>query len=220
MPPTILSPEAAREGLALTLMERLLKSWKSREFSFVRMLAVQYRMNEKIMEFPSKILYENRLEAADSVRKRLLADLEGVEKNEITSAPLFLIDSAGCEFCKELQTPSEISKGNLGEVKLVFAHVRSLIEAGLPQTGIAIISPYNLQIALLRSCVQSKFPKVEIRSVDGYQGQEREAVVLSLVRSNNKGKERTIKVKKRTIRLIFLTFVFNKFLFYGIKLIW
>ncbi|XP_015911293.2 DNA-binding protein SMUBP-2 [Parasteatoda tepidariorum] len=183
LPPTIVSDKAAKEGLAITLMERLLKLYGD---SIKKMLTVQYRMNNAIMQWPSEHLYENKLVADESVSSHLLNGLPGVEDNENTSIPLLLIDTAGCDLC-ELQSEDDESKGNEGEADLVRHHVESLIKSGMHPSDIAVITPYNLQVDLIKSRLSSKFPELEIRSVDGFQGREKEAIVLSLVRSNNIG---------------------------------
>ena len=79
------------------------------------------------------------------------------------------------------------SRSNDGEANIVVSHVHSLISMGLRAEDIAVITPYNGQVKLLRSLLLPDVPKLEIRSVDGFQGGEREDVVLSLVRSSDEG---------------------------------
>lgn len=183
LPPTIISKEAAKKGLQLTLMERQLNLHQN---TCMRMLNIQYRMNEKIMRWPSDQLYKSKLVADKSVKEHLLSDLKSVEQNENTITPLLLIDTAGCNQ-NELQLQEEMSKGNEGEADLVSVHVESLLKSGLKTDQIAVITPYNLQVELLRCRLAKKYPDLEIKSVDGFQGREKEAVVISLVRSNDKG---------------------------------
>ena len=83
---------------------------------------------------------------------------------------------------REVGTPPCCVAGNEGEVGLVKMHVERLVGAGVRQEEIAIITPYNLQVELLRLNLQPKYPGLEIKSVDGFQGREKEAVILSLVR--------------------------------------
>ncbi|CAL4188820.1 unnamed protein product, partial [Meganyctiphanes norvegica] len=99
---------------------------------------------------------------------------------------LLMIDTAGCD-CWELDTTEEQSKGNEFEAIIVSKQVEALVQAGLPLKDIAVITPYNLQVELIRSLIRSDYPGVEVRSVDGFQGREKEAVILSLVRSNKEG---------------------------------
>lgn len=98
-------------------------------------------------------------------------------------APVLLIDSAGCDL-EELVDATSESKSNIGEADVVVKHVLALLNAGVQQRDIAVITPYNAQVSLLRAMLSSQYPLLEVRSVDGFQGQEKEAVVMSLVRSN------------------------------------
>ncbi|KAJ8248898.1 hypothetical protein GJAV_G00228960 [Gymnothorax javanicus] len=183
LPPTIKSHTAAAKGLAVSLMERLIQRYGS---SVVRMLSMQYRMNSAIMQWASQEMYGGKLMAHSSVEKHLLRDLPGVGSTEETATPLLLIDTAGCGLF-EMETSDDQSKGNQGEADIVALHIEALTEAGIKARDIAVITPYNLQVDLLRQLLSLKHPELEIRSVDGFQGREKEAVVLSLVRSNRKG---------------------------------
>lgn len=105
---------------------------------------------------------------------------------EETRVPLLLIDTAGCGLL-ELNEEDSQSKGNPGEVRLVTLHIQALVDAGVHAGDIAVIAPYNLQVDLLRQSLSHKHPELEIKSVDGFQGREKEAVILTFVRSNRKG---------------------------------
>ncbi|XP_037373318.1 DNA-binding protein SMUBP-2 [Talpa occidentalis] len=183
LPPTITSHKAAQAGLALSLMERLAEE---RGPGVVCTLTVQYRMHRAIMQWASEALYGGQLTAHPSVAEHLLRDLPGVADTEETGTPLLLVDTAGCGLF-EMDQEDEQSKGNLGEVRLVSLHVQALVDAGVPARDVAIITPYNLQVDLLRQSLSHKHPELEIKSVDGFQGREKEAVILSFVRSNRKG---------------------------------
>uniref|UniRef100_A0A3P8Z6X8 DNA-binding protein SMUBP-2 n=1 Tax=Esox lucius TaxID=8010 RepID=A0A3P8Z6X8_ESOLU len=183
LPPTIKSQTAASKGLSVSLMERLVQN---RGDSVVRMLTVQYRMNRDIMTWASDHMYQGKLTAHGSVEKHLLRDLPGVASVEETCTPLLLIDTAGCGL-NETEATDEQSKGNPGEVDIVELHIKALTEAGVKSKDIAVIAPYNLQVDLLRQRLSTRHPDLEIKSVDGFQGREKEAVVLTLVRSNRKG---------------------------------
>ncbi|XP_075044094.1 DNA-binding protein SMUBP-2 [Mixophyes fleayi] len=183
LPPTIISHKAAAKGLSLSLMERIIEKYGDR---VVKMLTVQYRMHESIMHWASQALYGGRLTAHSSVAHHLLKDLPGVALTEETSIPLLLIDTAHCGLF-EIEVEDEQSKGNPGEVRLVDLHIQALTSAGLKARDIAVIAPYNLQVDMLRQCLRHRYPDLEIKSVDGFQGREKEAVVLSFVRSNVKG---------------------------------
>jgi ATP-dependent RNA/DNA helicase IGHMBP2 len=181
LPPTVISTEAAREGFNISLLERLMQLHGS---SITRMLTVQYRMHQDIMNFSSRELYENNLESHASVEGHLLRDLPGVADNELTSTPVHFIDTAGASYDEALEPDGE-SRLNLQEADLVARKVLELLDSGLPPAQIAVIAPYAAQVRLLRE--RLKQPELEIDSVDGFQGREKEAVVVTLVRSNIEG---------------------------------
>uniref|UniRef100_A0A0D9R9N5 DNA-binding protein SMUBP-2 n=1 Tax=Chlorocebus sabaeus TaxID=60711 RepID=A0A0D9R9N5_CHLSB len=185
LPPTVVSHKAALAGLSLSLMERLAEEYGARA---VRTLTVQYRMHQAIaiMRWASDTMYHGQLTAHPSVAGHLLRDLPGVAATEETGVPLLLVDTAGCGLF-ELEEEDEQSKGNPGEVRLVSLHIQALVDAGVPARDIAVVSPYNLQVDLLRQSLVHRHPELEIKSVDGFQGREKEAVILSFVRSNRKG---------------------------------
>ncbi|XP_059831492.1 DNA-binding protein SMUBP-2 isoform X2 [Hypanus sabinus] len=194
LPPTIISNKAAANGLSLSLMERLIQRYGER---VVKMLTVQYRMNNAIMQWASKQMYDGRLVAHEMVAAHLLKDLPGVVSTEETVIPLLLVDTSGCGL-PEIDEEDEQSKGNKGEVQIVVKHIQALTEAGVCPKDIAVITPYNLQVQLLRKELSSKYPELEIKSVDGFQGREKEAVVLSLVRSNRRGEVGFLAEDRRT----------------------
>lgn len=181
LPPTVLSRDAAAQGFGVSLMERLV-ALAGAEIS--RRLKVQYRMHAAIMEFPSIEFYEAELEADEGVRSHLLVDLPGIEANALTEAPLHFIDTAGAGYEEQLEPDGE-SRQNPQEARLVERKVRELLAAGLPPQDVAVIAPYAAQVRLIREEMQA--PGVEIDTVDGFQGREKEAVVVSLVRSNGDG---------------------------------
>ncbi|XP_069713281.1 DNA-binding protein SMUBP-2 [Phaenicophaeus curvirostris] len=183
LPPTIISHKAAAEGLSLSLMERLIAGYGEK---VVKMLTVQYRMHQAIMQWASSEMYGGRLTAHPSVAQHLLKDLPGVSATEETTIPLLLIDTAGCGLL-ELEVEDEQSKGNPGEVQLAGLHIQALVDAGVRARDIAVVAPYNLQVDMLREHLCHRYPELEIKSVDGFQGREKEAVILSFVRSNRKG---------------------------------
>ncbi|KAL0968844.1 hypothetical protein UPYG_G00272620 [Umbra pygmaea] len=183
LPPTIKSQTAASKGLSVSLMERLIQQHGE---SVVRMLTVQYRMNSNIMTWASEQMYQGKLTAHSSVENHLLRDMPGIASVEETITPLLLIDTAGCGL-NEMEVTDEQSKGNQGEVDIVELHIKALTDAGVKPKDIAVIAPYNLQVDLLRQRLLLRYPALEIKSVDGFQGREKEAVVLTLVRSNRKG---------------------------------
>ncbi len=181
LPPTILSQEAAAEGFGISLMERLVARYGP---LITRRLNVQYRMHEAIMEFSSLQFYDAELEAHASVRAHLLCDLPGVSASPLTQTPIEFIDTAGAGYDEEPE-PNGSSRLNPQEADLVGQKVQALLAAGVAAEAIAVIAPYAAQVRLLRE--KLPIPGLEIDSVDGVQGREKEAVVLSLVRSNAEG---------------------------------
>ncbi len=179
LPPTVISADAAAQGFNISLLERLIKDL-GKEIS--RQLTVQYRMHTEIMEFSSQEFYNGALTAHPSVKEQLLQDLPGVTANELTGSAIHFIDTAGANYDESVETRGE-SRFNPAEALLVFHKVQALMEAGLAASEIAIISPYSAQVRLLRERLAS-YPDLEIDSVDGFQGREKEAVIVSLVRSN------------------------------------
>ncbi|KAJ5154709.1 uncharacterized protein N7500_010148 [Penicillium coprophilum] len=176
-------------SLERTLFDRLLALHGP---GIKRMLTTQYRMHETIMRFPSDELYEGKLIASDAVKSRLLIDLPyEVEGTDDTQEPLVFWDTQGGDFPEKAE--DEIgkrgallgdSKSNEMEAMVVARHVDNLIDAGVRPESIAVITPYNGQLALLSRMLREKYPGLELGSVDGFQGREKEAVVVSLVRSN------------------------------------
>ncbi len=192
----------AKITLETTLFDRLLTLHGS---SIKRMLTIQYRMHERIMRFPSDEMYESRLTAASSVKTRLLMSLPyAVQDTDDTREPLVFWDTQGGEFPEMAENEEKLlgdgnkkrgssnsrgvlmsdSKSNEMEAALVKLHVKNLIAAGLSATDIAVVTPYNGQLVLLAHDLKEEFPGIELGSVDGFQGREKEAVVVSLVRSN------------------------------------
>jgi predicted DNA helicase len=181
LPPTVVSPEAARQGFAVSLFERVVALYGD---EVTRRLDVQYRMHEAIMAFSSRQFYGGTLRADPSVATHRLCGLPGVEGNALTEAPVQFIDTAGAGYDEEREPDGE-SRRNPQEAALVARKVRALLAAGVAAEAVAVIAPYAAQVRRLRELLP--VPGLEIDSVDGFQGREKEAVVLSLVRSNAEG---------------------------------
>lgn len=181
LPPTVVSRDAAAEGFGVSIFERLMALYGPQ---ISRCLTVQYRMHQAIMDFSSLEFYEAELLADASVKEHLLADLSGVRDAPLTQSPVEFIDTAGASFDEELEPDGE-SRMNRQEAAQVVRKVRALLDAGLRAADIAVIAPYAAQVRLLRE--QLAVPGLEIDSVDGFQGREKEAVVISMVRSNAEG---------------------------------
>ncbi|KAG9965145.1 DNA helicase, partial [Aureobasidium melanogenum] len=178
-------------NLETTLFDRMLDLYGD---DIKRMLTIQYRMHEKINAFPSAALYESKLMAAESVKARLLKDLPyDVEETEDTTEPVVFWDTQGGEFHEKTDDDDEPkskssllgeSKSNELEAAIVKKHVQSLVDAGIKAEDIAVVTPYNGQLAVLSQLLKERFVGIELGSIDGFQGREKEAVVVSLVRSN------------------------------------
>eukprot|EP00736_Rhodelphis_marinus_P012547 Rmarinus@m.28198 len=213
LPPVVKSDAAVKAGLADTLFDRITTRHGE---TLTRMLTVQYRMHERIMTWSSEEMYQGKLEAHPSVAGHLLRDLPLPlrESNPLPSvsdllvSPLAFVDTAGFD-CEEadgedaelttrtvqtkqgiqtFETIRGMSKSNPSEVKITTAYVRRLAGLGVPYKDMAVITPYLAQVDALRISLREERERgLEIGTVDGFQGREKEAVVISLVRSNPKG---------------------------------
>ncbi|XWS66380.1 hypothetical protein CRYUN_Cryun05aG0194400 [Craigia yunnanensis] len=183
LPPTIQSVEAERKGLGRTLLERLADLYGDEVMS---MLTVQYRMHELIMNWSSKELYNSKIKAHPSVAAHMLFDLENVKRSSSTEPTLLLIDIAGCD--KEEKKDEEESTLNEGEAEVAISHAKRLVQTGVHASDIGIITPYAAQVVLLKMLKsnEDKLKDMEISTVDGFQGREKEAIIISMVRSNSK----------------------------------
>lgn len=189
LPPTVKSQQAEKAGLGITLFEKSI----ARQQADV-MLTIQYRMHEQIMNFSNKQFYKGELEADESVRGKTLG------MDEWLVQPLTFIDTAGCGY-EEKFNPENQSVSNAEEANLLLKHLHSLIEhihATNPpilqkKFQVGIISPYRAQVDYLQEHILA-YPllaelkkSISIGTVDGFQGQEREVMYISMVRSNDRG---------------------------------
>lgn len=175
---------------------------------------VQYRMHQKIMEFSSQELYKSQLVADSSVASHLLRDLPNVEHTENTEQPLVLIDTSDTGLTHEVteDAQEEQSKANELEVELAVHQIRALLNDGLEQDQIGVITPYAFQVSKLRRDIRENWPGIEVGTVDGFQGREKEAILLSLVRSNDSGEVGFLAEKRRlngklAIDILFFSFI-------------
>ncbi len=184
LPPTIKSHEAATKGLAKTLFETGIAKFPE----LASMLQGQYRMHQAIMEFPSRYFYDDKLIAHDSVKHELLRPHEQA---------IEFIDTAGSGNT-EKQDPETLSRFNHGEAELLIHQAEKLVEsigasAWLEeQITMGIISPYSAQVDRLQHLAENSpileplHSLVSINTVDAFQGQERDVIAISFVRSNEK----------------------------------
>lgn len=184
LPPTVLSQKAARGGLGESMMARLMGVWG--EVASQR-LEVQYRMHEQIMRFSSAWFYGGSQVADAAVASRLLAGLTAVQTTPLTNTAVTFIDTAGAGYEEQVETDGE-SRLNVEEAALAVQMVRELLAAGVAQEAIALIAPYAAQVRHVRERLDELgWERIEVNSVDGFQGREKEVVVLTLVRSNYEG---------------------------------
>jgi ATP-dependent RNA/DNA helicase IGHMBP2 len=197
LPPTVKSKEAEKAGLSYTLFEKIvaiLKAKPDTEQHFYTMLEVQYRMHETIMEFSNQMFYGGLLKAAESVAHHTLNDnLLPTNTNfePIINEVFEWIDTAGCGFIEKQDTESA-SLQNPEEASILLQHLTTLLAhfPNLADIQIGIISPYKAQVNLLNELIASHEVlrnHVEANTVDSFQGQERDIIYISLVRSNEEG---------------------------------
>ncbi|OHX65232.1 AAA domain-containing protein [Flammeovirga pacifica] len=179
LPPTIKSLKAAKKGLEYTLFERIIDK---KEVD--KMLKIQYRMHEDIMRFSSQYFYDNQLIANEDNKHWKMFD---------DDLPLEFIDTAGTGYEEKLD-PESLSTYNIDEANLLIKHLQNyLIKLQSVPANIGIITPYSAQVKVLRkalyqSDIKEKFKEViNINTVDSFQGQEREIIYISMVRSNADG---------------------------------
>lgn len=181
LPPTIKSMEAAKEGLAVTLFEKAIK-----HTNVAVLLREQYRMNVPIMTFPSRYFYDGQLIANPLVANwRVFPD----------DRPVEFVDTAGCGFFERKDGDGN-SISNPEEAQLLVRHLQQYSELvqmqGVAIGSVAVISPYKAQTVLLRDLlngfsVDDQPLGLSVNTVDSFQGQERDVVYISMVRSNEKG---------------------------------
>ncbi len=191
LPPTIKSLKAAKQGLEVTLFEKGINNQ-----SVDVMLEEQYRMHPGLMEFSSHVFYKGQLKAADQVLANPLID----------DKPFEFIDTAGCGFDEKVDKTS-LSTYNDQEAKLLVTHLESFLHThsqvilGNGKT-IGIIAPYKAQINLLKELIDDleldDFRSLlSVNTVDAFQGQERDVIYISLVRSNESGEIGFLKETRR-----------------------
>lgn len=185
LPPTIKCPEAARNGLDITLLQKVVKQ----KPEVVSLLNIQYRMHEDIMNFSSAWFYRHALKAAPEVRNRGILEYDSA---------ICWVDTTDANF-----TEKTVGEGygrlNTGEAEKLLELLRAYIEKiGInrileEKIDFGIISPYRAQVQYLRQMIRNdRFFKpvrslITVHTVDGFQGQERDVIFISLVRSNEKG---------------------------------
>ncbi len=185
LPPTIKCYDAERGGLGVTMMEMVVRRWQQA----VTLLTTQYRMNRQIMQFSSDWFYGGSLKAADEVKVRGILDFD---------TPMEWIDTSQMDFDEQVQGAG-CSKVNVKEADFFVARLEEYVSRiGLERIlderiDFGLISPYKAQVRYMRQIVKRSAVLRQLREVltvdtiDGFQGQERDVVFISLVRSNDDG---------------------------------
>ena len=185
LPPTIKCIEAARGGLGRTLLEKVVLH-KPETMS---LLKIQYRMHEDIMRFPSRWFYHDELEAAPEVKYRGIFDFD---------TPVSWIDTSELDL-QEKAVAEGTGRLNTGEAELLVRELKNYMERiGIRRIleehiDFGVISPYRAQVHYLRHLLKKEpFFRpcrrlITVHTVDGFQGQERDVIMISLVRANEKG---------------------------------
>ena len=189
LPPTVKSIAALKAGLGKTLMERIVEN----KPEIVTLLQVQYRMNDQIMQFSSREFYNGMLQTAPEIKYRGILDYDNPMSwyntddlpDEIESKEEFVGESFGRINKAEAELTLqhlELYYGRIGKQRILDERI-----------DVGIISPYRAQVQLLRRMIKKReFFKpyrhlISVNTVDGFQGQERDVIILSLVRSNDEG---------------------------------
>lgn len=185
LPPTIKCIEAARGGLDCTLLQKVATA----KPETVSLLRIQYRMHDDIMRFPSHWFYGDELESAPEISHRGILQLD---------TPIVWFDTADCDFMEDRQADS-MSRINRQEAELLVEQLETYIEKITKERVLeesidfGLISPYKAQVQYIRSLIKrNAFFKplkklITVHTVDGFQGQERDVILISLVRANDNG---------------------------------
>ncbi len=196
LPPTIKSFAALKAGLGKTLMERIVENHPET----VTLLKMQYRMNEEIMRFSSDWFYGNQVESAPEVKYRSILDLDipmtWIDTSEFMNeelrtknSQLFKEEFVGESFGRINKAEAELTLLALEQYFKKIGKTRILDE----RLDVGVISPYRAQVQYLRRLFKKReFFKpyrhlISVNTVDGFQGQERDIILISLVRANDEG---------------------------------
>jgi len=181
LPPTVKSHEAERKGLTKTLLEKTIERLPQ-----ISLLKTQYRMHKDIMSFSNLKFYNNALEAHESVAMRGIGGLfPSVE----------FIDTAGCGYAEQ-ESDENSSRSNPEEAHLLMRHFNQLKLDLSDRSSVGVISPYRGQIDILSDLFNNE-KMVTVNTIDSFQGQERDVIYLSLVRSNDRSEIGFLKDYRR-----------------------
>ena len=172
LPPTIISNRA--NDLKNTLFEELIKKYPFKS----QLLNTQYRMNKLLMKFPNEEFYNSNLKSAEIVDDIALNNLIDCEEEK----PLTFIDTSDMDNNKEKHLKDSKSIINKAEASIALKIAHNYLDLGVKVKDIGIISPYSDQVKLIQEKTE-----IEVKTVDGFQGREKEIIIISSVRSNDKG---------------------------------
>lgn len=174
--PTVKSDQAQKLGLGTTLLDLLVPHARH-----VALLEEQYRMNDSILHFPNVKWYDGKLRSNSSIAQRKLDD---------DQAALVWIDTSGCGYDEQWHSENN-SRWNEGEFFILREHLLRYQTAYTAPLSIGIISPYAQQVRYIKEQLEVEADlhamDIEVNSIDGFQGQEKDIILLSLVRSNENG---------------------------------
>lgn len=173
LPPTIISDRAG--DLSKTLFEELIRIYPFKS----QLLNIQYRMNSLLMKFPNEEFYNNGLKSDSSVDDITINDI--IDRDDREEALLF-IDTSDVDMEGETHLKDSKSIINNLEAEISTNIARDYINAGVCEDDIGIISPYADQVKIIQ-----EMTPVEVKTVDGFQGREKEIIIISTVRSNDNG---------------------------------
>ena len=173
LPPTVLSTSA--KELEITLFEKLIELYPDRK----QLLNVQFRMNKLLMDFPNSEFYNNELICDESVKD---ISLNVTRKKLDIDSPLVFIDTSSSKKAHERKLKYSKSYINTFEADLALEISEEYLKLGFQPDEIGIISPYADQVNYIKNRTE-----VEVKSVDGFQGREKEIIIISTVRSNKRG---------------------------------
>lgn len=186
LPPTVKSKDAEQLGLTETILDRV-----ADHLDESALLTIQYRMHPKILGFSNDQFYQGRLSSAPAIYDRI--------EMKIGSDPLIFIDTSGCGFQEEFNEENR-SRSNLQEYLILREHLLQILD-DVQGFSIGIISPYSEQVRLITQEIEEdtllKSIDIEVNSIDGFQGQEKDIIYLSLVRSNDEGELGFLKDYRR-----------------------
>ena len=173
LPPTIISDKAYE--LEKTMFEELIKVYPFKS----QLLNVQYRMNSLLMKFPNAEFYNNSLKSDSTVDDITINDIIKSGKKEDA---LLFVDTSQTDNIGEKHLKDSKSIINKVEADIAVEITNDYLNNGLSEDEIGIISPYADQVKI----IQDRTP-VEVKTVDGFQGREKEIIIISTVRSNSDG---------------------------------